>query len=121
MSLEEGDLLMTIGRTDSLELDFVVDQRDIGRVRPGQEVRLRTEALPQRTFIGTVVSVAPQGVDSGAASGFPVRATVANSDGVLRPSQQAYVRVLTDRESAAMRLLRGPARWIRLQWWRLWS
>jgi GAF domain-containing protein/multidrug resistance efflux pump len=121
MSLEEGDLLMTIGRTDSLELDFVVDQRDIGRVRPGQEVRLRTEAIPQRTFTGRVIGVAPQAVDSGTASGFPVRAIVPNPDGLLRPSQPAYVRVLTDPESAAMRVLRGPARWIRLQWWRLWS
>ena len=58
-SLEEGDLLLTIGRTDSLELEFGVAQRDIGRVRPGQEVRLRVDALPQRTFVGRVTSVAP--------------------------------------------------------------
>ena len=44
--------MLTIGRTDSLELEFGVDQRDIGRVRPGQEVRLRVDALPQRTFSG---------------------------------------------------------------------
>ena len=40
-SLEEGDLLLTLGRTDSLELEFGVDQRDVDRVRPGQQVRLR--------------------------------------------------------------------------------
>ena len=48
-SLEEGDLLLTLGRTDSLELEFGVDQRDVGRVRPGQQVRFRVEALPQRS------------------------------------------------------------------------
>ena len=53
-SLEEGDLLLTLGRTDSLELEFGVDQQDIARVRPGQEVRLRVDALPQRTFAGRV-------------------------------------------------------------------
>ena len=57
---------MTLGRTDSLELEFGVDQRDIGRVRPGQEVRLRVDALPQRTFTGRVRSVAPLAADSGA-------------------------------------------------------
>src|SRR5689334_19971556 len=58
-SLEEGDELLAVGRTDSLELDFGVAQRDIGRVHPGQEVRLRVDAVPQRTFSGRVISVAP--------------------------------------------------------------
>jgi multidrug efflux pump subunit AcrA (membrane-fusion protein) len=120
-SLEEGDLMLTIGRTDSLELDFGVDQRDIGRVRPGQEVRLRVDAMPQRTFSGRVRSVAPIPADSSGDVFYPVRAVVANPDGVLKPSMEAYVRVLTDRASAATRLLRGPVRWMRLLWWRIWS
>jgi RND family efflux transporter MFP subunit len=121
MSLEEGDLVLTLGRTDSLELEFGVDQRDIARVQPGQEVRLRVDALPQRTFAGRVRSVAPLASDSGVTSRYPVRATVANPDGLLKPRMTAYVRVLTDPESAATRLLRGPARWARLIWWRMWS
>lgn len=120
-SLEEGDLVLTLGRTDSLELEFGVDQRDIGRVRQGQEVRLRVDALPQRTFSGRVTSVAPLASDSGLASSYPVRAAVANPDGLLKPRMTAYVRVLTDPESAATRILRGPARWARLLWWRMWS
>jgi GAF domain-containing protein/biotin carboxyl carrier protein len=120
-SLEEGDLLLTIGRTDSLELDFGVAQQDIGRVRPGQEVRLRVDAMPQRTFSGQVRSVAPVAVDSAGEVRYPVRAIVANPEGVLKPSMAAYVRVLTDPASAAARLVRGPARWARLLWWRIWS
>jgi RND family efflux transporter MFP subunit len=120
-AVEEGDLLLTLGRTDSLELEFAVDQQDIARVRLGQDVRLRVDALPQRTFAGRVTSVAPLASDSGAASSYPVRALVPNSDGVFKPGMNAYVRVLTDPESAAVRLLRGPARWARLHWWRLWS
>ena len=118
-SLEEGDLVLTIGRTDSLELEFGVNQRDIARVQPGQEVRLRVDALPQRTFVGRVSSVAPLASDSGVT--YPVRATVANPDGLLKPRMTAYVRVLTAPESAAARLLRGPSRWARLIWWRMWS
>jgi len=120
-SLEEGDLLLTIGRTDSLELEFGVTQGDIGRVRPGQEVRLRVDAMPQRTFSGRVRTVAPLPADSSADVLYPVRAVVANPDGVLKPSMGAYVRVLTDPASAATRLLRGPVRWARLLWWRIWS
>jgi GAF domain-containing protein len=120
-SIEEGDLLLAIGRTDSLELEFGVEQRDIGRVRPGQEVRLRVDAMPQRTFSGRVRVVAPVPADSGSAVLYPVRAVVANPDGVLKPSMGAYVRVLTDPASAATRLFRGPVRWARLLWWRFWS
>jgi GAF domain-containing protein len=120
-SLEEGDLLLSIGRTDSLELEFGVAQQDIDRVRPGQEVRLRVSAMPQRTFSGRVLSVAPVATDSAAEVRYPVRAVVANPDGVLRPSMAAYVRVLTGPASAATRLLRAPARWARLLWWRIWS
>ena len=120
-SLEEGDLLLTLGRTDSLELEFAVAQRDIGRVRPGQEVRLRVDAMPQRTFVGQVRSVAPAPADSTADVVYPVRAMVANPEGMLKPSMAAYARVLTDPASAATRLFRGPARWVRLLWWRIWS
>jgi len=120
-SLEEGDELLSIGRTDSLELDFGVSQRDIGRVRPGQQVRLRVDAVPQRTFVGRVLSVAPAPSDSAGEVLYPVRALVPNADGALKPSMVAYVRVLTDPASAATRLTRGPARWARLFWWRIWS
>jgi GAF domain-containing protein/multidrug resistance efflux pump len=120
-SLEEGDLLLAIGRTDSLELDFGVAQRDVGRVRPGQEVRLRVDAMPQRTFTGRVRSVAPVPADSADEIRYPVRALVGNPDGALKPSMGAYVRVLTDPASAVTRLLRGPVRWARLTWWRFWS
>ena len=84
-SLEEGDLLLTIGRTDSLELDFGVAQRDIGRVRPGQEVRLRVDAMPQRTFTGRVRAVAPVPADSsGGRAAIRSARVVANPDGVAQ-------------------------------------
>jgi GAF domain-containing protein/multidrug resistance efflux pump len=120
-SLDEGELLLTLGRIDTLELEFGVDQRDLGRVREGQEVRLRVDALPQRTFSGTVVSIGQLPADTVGGVHYPVRARVANPDGLLKPSMAAYVRVLTDNASAGERLLRGPVRWARLMWWRLWS
>ncbi|HUR94629.1 MAG TPA: efflux RND transporter periplasmic adaptor subunit [Gemmatimonadales bacterium] len=120
-SLEEGDLLLTLGRLDTLELEFGVDQREVARVRAGQEVRLRVDALPQRTLVGRVISVGQLPADTGEAVSYPVRAAVPNPDGVLKPDMTAYVRVLTAPASTATRLFRGPVRWARLAWWRLWS
>ncbi len=120
-SVEEGDLLLTLGRTDTLELEFGVDQRDVSRVLPGQEVRLRVDALPQRTFAGLVTSVGQLPFDSDETVRYPVRASVANPDGILKPQMAAYARVLTAPVSAVTRALRGPLRWARLMWWRIWS
>jgi GAF domain-containing protein/multidrug efflux pump subunit AcrA (membrane-fusion protein) len=120
-SLSEGDLLLLLGRTDTLEIEFAVDQRDILRVRPDQEIRLRVDALPSRTFTGRVISIAELPLDEDGSARFPVRASVPNPDGLLKPQMTAHTRVLTDPASTTDRALRGPVRWTRLIWWRLWS
>jgi multidrug resistance efflux pump len=118
-SLDEGDLVLTLGRSDTLELEFGVDQRDISNVKRGQDVHLRVDAVPQRTFVGRVTSIGQLPSDSGATVYYPVRAQVANPDGLLKPWMPAYARVLTAPASAMDRLTRGPARWARLLWWRI--
>ena len=114
-----GETLLRLGRTDTLELEFGVRQQDLARVRPGQPVRLRIDALPGRTFTGRLTSLAELPADSGATPTFPVRALVANADGLLRPGMAAHARVLTDPASTAERLLRRPVRAARLLWWRI--
>lgn len=118
---DAGDLLAIVGRTDSLEVEFGVDERDITRVRVGDEVRMRIAAMPQHTFAGHVSSVAPLSTGDTANVAFFVRGTVANPDGLLRPGMNGYARVLTEPASTAGRLFRDPVRAIRLWWWRMWS
>jgi multidrug efflux pump subunit AcrA (membrane-fusion protein) len=113
--------VVLLGRTDTLELDFGVDQRDIGRVHVGQDVRFRVDAFPQRTFAGTVSAVADVALDSAGVVMFPVRAIVPNVDGSLRPGMSPHARVLTASSSLAGRALREPMRRLRLLWWRMWS
>jgi GAF domain-containing protein len=119
--LGAGDVVAIVGRTDTLELEFGVDQRNIARVAEGQEVRLRVDALPQRTFSGRVVSIGRLPVESSDEVRFPVRALVPNPEGLLRPGMAAHARVLTAPASAVGRLFREPIRQARLLWWRLWS
>jgi multidrug resistance efflux pump len=118
---DAGDLVAVVGRTDSLELEFGVEERDITRVQIGDEVRLRIAAMPQHTFAGRVTSIGASSTTAGGSVSFPVRAVVANADGLLRPGMAAYARVLTEPASALWRLARGPVRATRLAWWRFWS
>ena len=120
-SLAEGDQLLVLGRTDTLELEFGVAQEDILRVRSGQEVRLRVDALPSRTFDGRVISIGELPSVQDGQVRYPVRAAIANPDGLLKPDMAAHARVLTDAASTVTRALRGPTRWARLMWWRIWS
>ncbi|MGH7703045.1 MAG: GAF domain-containing protein [Gemmatimonadales bacterium] len=117
--LEPGDPVLTLGRTDTLLLGLGVAQQDIARVRLGQEIRLRVDALPGRTFTGGVVGLGELPADSGSAVFFPVFAAVPNPESLLRPGMSAHARVLTAPTSLAGRLLRGPTRWLRLLWWRM--
>jgi biotin carboxyl carrier protein len=120
-SLAEGDQLLVLGRTDTLELEFGVAQQNIMEVRPGQAVRLRVNALPSRTFEGRVTSIAELPKENEERVEYPVRAAVANPEGLLKPDMAAHARVLADPASVVTRTLRSPIRWIRLTWWRIWS
>lgn len=120
-SLGEGDELLALGRTDTLELEVGVAQQDILRVRVGQTVRLRVDALPSRTFEGRVTSIAELPRAQEGRVEYPVRAAVANPDGLLKPDMAAHARILADPASVVTRTLRGPIRWLRLTWWRVWS
>ena len=119
-----GVALLTIGRTDSLEVTFTIPQREITRIAAEQRVRLRTLALPQRTFEGRVLGIShlpaliTDTIPSKSAE-FPVRALIANEDGALRPGMAPFVRVLTESASLAERLTRRPLRTLRTFWWNL--
>lgn len=130
--VDAGSQLIVVGRTDTLELDFNVDERDIGRVQIGDEVRLRVDAYPQRTFVGRVSAIevdgwtgglvdGSNGVATSRVGGFPVRALVPNDSSLVRPGMVAYARVLTDPASVMGRVIREPWRRLRLFWWRIWS
>ncbi|MGE3524778.1 MAG: GAF domain-containing protein [Gemmatimonadales bacterium] len=119
LHLAAGDPVVTIGRTDTVTVEFGVDQRDLAYVRPGQAVRLRVEALPGRTFEGSVAFLGQLPADTTRGIVFPARATVANPGGLLRTGMAADARVLTSNMSLLGRVIRGPARWLRLTLWRM--
>jgi RND family efflux transporter MFP subunit len=125
--VEPGTPVLLVGRTDTLELEMGIAERYIARVAVGQEVRLRVDGQPERTFsgrvtmLGSVPAVADGDTNASTEARFPVRALVANPDGTLRPGMSAHARVLTGPSSLAGRLLRGPTRAVRLTWWRFWA
>jgi membrane fusion protein (multidrug efflux system) len=73
----------------------------LGEVKDGQEVAIRLDAIPNRTFTGKIYAIDPVVDVNGRA--IRLRAQVPNPDGALRPGLFARVTIVTDaREKALM-------------------
>jgi len=117
--LDAGETFVVLGRTDRLEIEAWVAERDIQRVRIDQDVRLKVMAQPGHTFVGQVTAIAAQ-ADS-AIDGeptVPVRAEVENSAGLLRPGLDARAKIVGARLPVGYLLLRPLVRWTRMNIWR---
>lgn len=85
--------IVSLVRTDPLRIEVQVPQQHLMAVRPGQTVRIQVDAIPNRTFEGTVryVSAAVQRETRGLA----VEAVVPNPERLLRPGLFATARIET--------------------------
>ncbi|WP_457638585.1 efflux RND transporter periplasmic adaptor subunit [Persephonella sp.] len=54
--------LVTILKPDHLEIQIFVDETDIGKVKPGQEVLYHVDAYPDKTFSGKITKIYPEPV-----------------------------------------------------------
>ena len=78
--LEAGDVFCQVSTLDTLRVEIGISEADIGRVQPGQPIRLKVLAFPDRQFRGRVTEVAYQGEETqpGRPTAFKVIGRVAN-------------------------------------------
>ncbi len=117
--LREGETFVVLGQTDRLEIESRVAQHDIGRVREGQEIRVRASARPEYTFVGTVTKIAAH-ADSlpGGEPTFLVRAEIDNTEGVLRPGMEAKAKIVAGLRPVGWLMVRPLFNWTRMRMWR---
>lgn len=117
--LRPGETFVTVGRTDLLEIESRVSQRDIGRVRPGQPMRVRVAARPDLTFVGEVISIAAHADSApGREPTFVVRGRLENTEQLLRPGMEAKVKIVGRRRPLGVLLTRPLLDWTRMRLWR---
>lgn len=88
--IDTGTALVNLEKLDTLKVDFKVPEIHLGNVAPGQSVSISVDALPNRSFTGTIYAIDPM-VDVNGRS-LSVRARLPNQDMVLRPG--LFVRVV---------------------------
>lgn len=86
-----GARLVTLQDLKPLYVDFNLPQQDMAQVRTGMPVAVTVDTFPGETFTGEITAVEPQVARE--TRNFPVRATLANDSGRLRPGMFADVAV----------------------------
>lgn len=90
--------IVTVSALDTVKLTIYVNDRELGRVKLGQQADVKIDALPDKTFTGTVIYVSPtaeftpknvQTKEDREKLVFAVKIQLANPDGNLKPGMPA--------------------------------
>lgn len=91
--VRNGTPLYTLVQIDPLKLLFTVSEKDIGRLKVGQDVQFKVDAYPDREFKGRVTILYPT-IDERTRS-LTVEARAANPEKLLKPGLFAKVMLYT--------------------------
>lgn len=90
--LMQGNPIVSLQAVDPIYVNFSLPQRDLAAIQKGLQLRLQTDAVPDKTFIGEVSTISPE-VDP-LTRNVRVQATLKNEDGLLLPGMYAKVEVV---------------------------
>jgi HlyD family secretion protein len=88
-----GTTLFNMADLSEMQVRAKIDETDIGKIQPGQAVRVNLEAYQARTFRGEVVKIEPQAVVEQNVTLFPVLIRMKNPEGLLKPGMNAEVAI----------------------------
>ncbi len=93
--LNPGDLVAEIGQLDRLRVRVYVDEPELGRVAVGQPVKITWEALPSRSWQGTVERMPTQIIALGTRQVGEVLCTIDNPGHELVPGTNVDANIET--------------------------
>ncbi len=96
-SVSEGTPLFTMADLNRMYIVAMVDETDIGRVKPDQAATITVDAYLGKTFIGNVLRIAPKGRVESTITIFDVTIEVEDKDTtLLKPMMTANAEILID-------------------------
>jgi len=88
-----GTLLMAMADLSAVQIRALIDETDIGKVRPGMQAEVTVAAFPNQPFPGDVIKIEPQAVVEQNVTMFAVLISIRNAEGLLMPGMNAEVEV----------------------------
>ena len=88
-----GSPLMQMADLSEVQIRALIDETDIGKVRPGMTAKVSVAAYPNQPFPGEVVKIEPQAVVEQNVTMFAVLVSIGNPEGLLLPGMNAEVEI----------------------------
>lgn len=118
-TFSSGMPLVQIADLSKMRIKLQVNEVDIGKVKVGQKVEIRLDALRDEVFEGRVRKVAPassvvaqQGAPGGAVIKFPVEVEIATPAPRMKPGMSAKCRIIVERRQNVLRLPREALQFV---------
>ena len=92
-ALTAGADLCTIYDLSYLEMTLNVDELQVSDVSVGQSVQVTADAVPDKTYTGTVTRVSMKGSSNGGTTTYPVTVRIDETEG-LRPGMNANAEIV---------------------------
>lgn len=112
-SVSGGTTLLKMADLTKVRVRALVNETDIGNVRPGQSTRVTVDAYPERPFQGVVEKIEPQAVVQQSVTMFPVIVSLDNNEGLLKPGMNGEVSMLIDRRDNVLAVSNDAVRTVR--------
>jgi membrane fusion protein (multidrug efflux system) len=98
--INAGQQVVSLQSLDPVYVDFALPQRDLQKLSPGLEARVRTDALPGREFVGKLTAI-NSAVDT-VTRNVMVQATLENADHALRPGMFITIDIVLPEKHKAL-------------------
>ena len=92
-AVKTGDTLCIVYDLSYLEMSINVDELQISSISVGQQVQITADAVPDKTYVGTVTRVSMKGASNGGPTTYPVSIRIDDTDG-LRPGMNANAEIV---------------------------
>ncbi|MES2237219.1 MAG: efflux RND transporter periplasmic adaptor subunit [Pseudomonadota bacterium] len=103
-SLQAPELFIIAKNLSDMQVETSVDEADVGRIQPGQNVSFTVDAFPGQHFAGQVKQVRKAASIVSNVVSYTVVVSAANPDLLLLPGMTANVRIITAHKDNALKV-----------------
>ena len=105
-----GDLLVGVAELQTVQVRAFIDEPDIGKLSQGEQVSVTWDALPGRSWMGSVSRVPMTVVSRGTRMVGEILVSVPNEDGKLLPNVNVNVSIITAQKNDVISVPREAVR-----------
>ncbi len=103
-SMQAPTLFVIAADLTEMQVNANIDEADVGRIRPGQQVSFQVDAYPTDNFVGTVTQIRLQPVVVQNVTTYGTVITVPNRELKLKPGMTANVKIEIAKRTNALRV-----------------